>query len=448
MFARTSRRLVVILGLLALLALQRLHTASAAPPQCTARQQVTFLNPGDAATENGIVSVVCATSRVRGLTPKTPVNVRLLDPVSLRGTITQLSQAEIDAESLAGATETLQLLGALGPKQDLATIGRSQYNVNTAADYDPRSKMLFIRSSKAALTPLDRAVIAHEYTRALQDQYFGLTALLTDSGSAANHNSDALLAREAVVEGDAFTTMLNYAATFSRQDQVLFNQELQRSGPAETDFAHDRIGFPAMQGTTFVKAIMLAAAKGKTGNAATTASLLAVNQALANPPSTTKQVLNPQLYLQHAPPAATMKTPMVVLGTSWQELGSDVLGAFGISDLFSQHDTSSTMQHAASQAAVSWQDDRWVVYQHDAASLMIWRAHFDSVAGAQAFQRIIVAYTANRFHATLSATAPLDWHTNGFAISVRRHDADVALAIGSSADLSSTCAKSVTQLGF
>jgi hypothetical protein len=448
MFARTSRRIVVILGLLALLALQRLHTASAAPPQCTARQQVTFLNSGDAATENGIVSVVCATSRVRGLAPKAPVNVRLLDPTSLRGTITQLSEAEIAAQSLTGATETLQLLGALGPKQDLATIGRSQYNVNTAADYDPRSKTLYIRSSKTALTPLDRAVIAHEYTRALQDQYFSLTALLTDSGGATNHNSDALLAREAVVEGDAFTTMLNYAATFSRQDQVLFNQELQRPGPAETDFAHDRIGFPAMQGTTFVKAIMVAAAKGKTGSAATTASLLAVNQALANPPSTTKQVLNPQLYLQHTPPATSMKSPIVSLGSSWQELGSDVLGSFAISDLFSPHNATSTVQHAAVQAAISWQNDRWVVYQHDAASIMVWRAHFDSVAGAQAFQRILVAYTAGRFHTTLGATAALDWHTTGFAISVRRHDVDVAMAIGSSSDLLSTCMKSVTQLGF
>jgi hypothetical protein len=31
---------------------------------------------------------------------------------------------------------------------------------------------------------------------------------------------------------------------------------------------------------------------------------------------------------------------------------------------------------------------------------------------------------------------------------VRRHDVDVALAIGSSSDLLSTCTKSVTQLGF
>jgi hypothetical protein len=448
MFARTSRRIVVILGLLALLAQQRLHTASAGPTQCTARQQVTFLNTGDAATENGIVSVVCATSRVRGLTAKSPVNVRLLDPTSLRGTITQLSQAEIDAESLAGTTQTLQLLGALGPKQDLATIGRSQYNVNTAADYDPHSKTLYIRSSKAALTPLDRAVIAHEYTRALQDQYFGLNALLTDSGGVTSHNSDALLAREAVVEGDAFATMLNYAATFSRQDQVLFNQELQRPGPAETDFAHDRIGFPASQGIVFVKAIMQAAAKGKTGSAATTAGLLAVNHALTNPPSTTKQVINPQLYLQHSPAASGMPIPMVSLGSNWQEIDSDVLGSFGISELFSQHNSTSSSQHTAAQLAVSWQDDRWVVYRHDNVWILVWKAHFDSMASAQTFQRTMVAYTGSRFHTTLTATAPLDWHTNGFAMSVRLRDADVALAIGSSADLLPTCTKAVTQLGY
>jgi hypothetical protein len=169
---------------------------------------------------------------------------------------------------------------------------------------------------------------------------------------------------------------------------------------------------------------------------------------LTNPPSSTKQVLNPQLYLQHAAAAASMPIPGVTLGTSWQVLDSDVLGAFGISDLFSQHSTTTGTQHIALQAATSWQNDRWVVYQHGTASIMVWKAHFDSVAGAQAFQRTIVAYTAGRFHTTLSATAPLDWHTTGFAISVRHHNDDVALAIGSSADLLATCTKSVGQLGF
>ncbi|MDB5077276.1 MAG: hypothetical protein JWO42_3455, partial [Chloroflexi bacterium] len=52
------------------------------------------------------------------------------------------------------------------------------------------------------------------------------------------------------------------------------------------------------------------------------------------------------------------------------------------------------------------------------------------------------------FRTTLSALAPMDWRTTGFAISIRGHGADVALAIGSSGDLLATCTRSVNLLGY
>jgi hypothetical protein len=448
MFARSTRRVVAILGLLALFAPQESREVIAAQPQCNARQQVTFLTPGDAASQSGVVTVACATSKVRGLMPHTPIRVRLLDPTALRNQITQITQAEVAAEQLAGVTATLQLLGALGPKQDLGAVDRSQYNVNSAADYDIRTKTLYVRGSKTSFTPLDRATIAHEYTRALQDQYFGLAGLLSNGSDPISHNSDALLARQAVVEGDAFTTMLNFTLTFSRQDQVLFNQQLQRSSPTASDFAHDRIGFPASQGTNFVKYIMAAAAKGKKGNAATAAGVTAVNHALANPPSTTSEVVNPAVYLQHSQNNATQAVPEVQIGQNWQEIDSDVLGSFGINELLSQHNAPAAVVHAASDAANSWQGDRWVVYQHGNSLMLIWRIHFGTAGGAQAFQRALLAYTGTRFHTTLSALAPVDWRTTAYAISVRSRGADVAVAIGSSGDLLATCTRSVGLLGF
>jgi hypothetical protein len=448
MFARSTRRIVAILGLLALCAPQQAQEVIAAQPQCNARQQVTFLTPGDAASQSGVVAVACATSKVRGLMPHTPIKVRLLDPGALRNQITQITQAEVAAEPLASVTTTLQLLGALGPKQDLGTIDRSQYNVDSAADYDIRTKTLYVRGSKTAFTPLDRATIAHEYTRALQDQYFGLAGLLSNGGDPISHNSDALLARQALVEGDAFTTMLNFTLTFSRQDQVLFNQQLQRSSPTASDFAHDRIGFPASQGTNFVKYIMAAAAKGKKGSAATAAGLAAVNQALGNPPSTTSQVVNPAIYLRHSQGNVSQPVPEVQIGQSWQEIYSDVLGSYSINDLLSQHNASAAIVRAASDAANSWQGDRWVVYQRGASLVVIWRVHFSTTAGAQAFQRAMLAFTGTRFHTTLSSLAPVDWRTSGYAISIRGRGADVALAIGSSGDLLATCTRSVGLLGF
>jgi hypothetical protein len=409
---------------------------------------VTFVTAGDAATQSGVAAVACATSKVRGLSPRAPVNVKLLSPNSLRAVIVQITTAQVAAIPLAGTTITLHMLGALGPKQDLAAINRSQYNVNAAASYDPHTKTLYVRSSSAKLTPLDRGVIAHEYTRALQDQYFGLVGLLTDSGGKSGRNSDALLARASVVEGDAFTTMLNFAATFSRQDLVLFNQELQQSGPIPADFAHDHIGFPAAHGTTFVKFIMTAAAKGKKGDAATAAGLAAVNHALANPPASTKEILNPTAYLQHSQSVQTLSIPTGTMDQAWQVVDSDVLGAFGIDDLFNQHDAPDVTARAGDDASSGWQGDRWVIYQHGADYVLIWRGHFSSAAAAQAFQRAMLSYTSARFHSNLATAAPVDWHTTGYAMSLRGRDTEVALVIGSSADLLATCARAISLMGF
>jgi hypothetical protein len=129
-------------------------------------------------------------------------------------------------------------------------------------------------------------------------------------------------------------------------------------------------------------------------------------------------------------------------------VNSDVLGAFGIDDLFSQRNVPTATAQEADRAALAWQGDRWVIYQNKGKAVLVWRAHFDSKVGVDAFERALLAYTADRFHATLSGAAPVDWHTRGFAMSLRDHDADVAVSMGSSADLQSICVEAVSQLGF
>jgi hypothetical protein len=53
-------------------------------------------------------------------------------------------------------------------------------------------------------------VIAHEYTHALQDQYYHLNKLMPNLDKVAYRNSDALGAHHALTEGDAVNTELLY----------------------------------------------------------------------------------------------------------------------------------------------------------------------------------------------------------------------------------------------
>jgi hypothetical protein len=366
----------------------------------------------------------------------------------LRSEADQIRQRDIEAEPLDGTSLAMRLLGALSPQQDLATIRRSQINGNSTAQYDRYSKTLYVLASKTPYSPLDRALIAHEYTRVLLDQNFDLNALVGVHSDSAGHNSDAQLAAEALVEGDAYTTMLTYATTtFSRQDILLFNQELQQPSNPTLDFLHDQIAFPAEQGTSFVRYLIQVAAQGKHGGAARLAANAAINHALLNPPASTSEVLNPSLYLHHVA-VVPETTDALKPGADWTEVDSDVLGAFGIGDLFSQRAPHGNGTQVAVQAASAWQSDRWMVYKRGADTMLIWKAHFTSAAGAQAFVRALSSYTATRFRTTLDTKAPLNWHTKGYAMAVRQQNTEAAVAISSNSALLDLCKQMVALLGF
>jgi hypothetical protein len=362
-----------------------------------------------------------------------------------------LGQRDGEYRALEQTAPALQLLGALSPSDNIKTISDTKYNPSAVAQYNQYDKVLYIRSAQGKFSPLDLAVISHEYERALQDQYFNLTALLSDPGPGPVHNSDARLAREAVVEGDAFTSMLGYAdATFSRQQMLQFSQQLQRSsGPSNTDFLQDLVGFPAAQGTTFVAALRTAAGKHGASSKATLANA-AVDQALRNPPTSTAEVMNPALYTAHATstPLPAPKSP-AGLGTPWVEESSDVLGAFGIGDLLQRNEPAhAAAAQAAMQAAAAWQGDRWVLYHRGTQSLLFWRLHFSNAAAALSFVRALTGFMGGRFHTIIKATPRVDWQTSGFALSIRQRSGDVAVAMAPDKSLLPDCEHMLNASGF
>ena len=439
----------MILGLCAFFSLAGPRVGVAAGSACAGRHAVVFVNQEYASSQASITAIACATEDVRGLLTHQPIKVRLVNSSSLRAEAIAIRQRDVAAEPLAGTELAFELLGALAPNQDLAAIRRSQYGGNTTAQYDISGKTLYVRDGKPAYTPLDRAFIAHEFARALLDQNFNLANLIGPHTDAAGHNSDAQLAAEALVEGDAFTTMTNFAiTTFSRQDILLLNQQLQSGSTPPSDFPHDQIGFPSTQGTTFVKYLMQAAANGKKGTAARDAATLAVDNAMRHPPSSTAEVLNPALYVQRHGSTTTETIDALHLGSDWSEVDSDVLGAFGISDLFSQHADKPAETAVATQAGAAWQADRWVVYKSGADSMMIWKCRFTSVTGAQTYVRALSIYTAARFHTTLASQAPMSWHTKGYSLVVRARGTEIAVAMGSNAQAADLLGRTLTGLGF
>jgi hypothetical protein len=194
---------------------------------------------------------------------------------------------------------------------------------------------------------------------------------------------------------------------------------------------------------------MQAASTGKHGDAARKAANEALDTALRHPPTSTSEILSPAEYMQHSTSAAAAETvDPLDLGPQWTEVDSDVMGAFGINDLLSQDGPKSPRTQAAALAGSTWQSDRWVVYKDGSASLMVWKADFTTVAGAQAFVRALSSYTGARYHTTLADKAPMSWHTKGYAIAVRADRTRVAVAMSSNAQLLDLLIQGLALLGF
>lgn len=215
----------------------------------------------------------------------------------------------------------LVLLGALPPESDLRELLVAAYSEQVAGYYDSESGELVVGSGEQEerLSALNEVILAHELQHALADQALGLPEL-EDLGEG---REDEVLARQALVEGDATVTMQQYMQVgLSVVDQLMIAREAaeMQAGLADLTelppYLQGSIEFPYTYGGEFVAALL---ADG---------GWPAVDAAYASPPATTAEILFPQRYLAgwsaRAPPSTGEP------GGSWERARSY---AFGAADL-------------------------------------------------------------------------------------------------------------------
>lgn len=190
-------------------------------------------------------------------------------------------QADLDAR-------TLTALGAVPAGTDLRDLVATLLDAEVAGYYNPDTRQLVVRADDpdAALTAAQRVAVAHELQHALADQTLGLPR--HDPG-----DSDSARAAHAVVEGDATLTMQRYATTALDVMDLLSMATDTLTGSSEKldaapHYLQQELLFPYQQGLTFVCRLYADGGWQR------------VNQAYANPPTTTAQVLFPDRYGQQA----------------------------------------------------------------------------------------------------------------------------------------------------
>ena len=276
--------------------------------------------------------------------------------------------------------EFLLLLDFIRESDDVKKVIASRYSGGVVGFYDRENKDLLISSGgQQDLHPDEKTVFAHEVVHALQDEAIHLNSLYPDKWL----RKDSLLARKALVEGDARYFDWRYMEELltNAEQSLLFTSFSGggSSGVREIKF-FSRIGsFPYNEGAWFVSDLVEhGGVKG-------------LHQAFANPPQSTEQILWPDKYLDgEAPVQVDMPDFLYALGPSWYVLDSGAIGALILKLYLENH----LDERTASNAAYGWGGDSYAVVRDSVngetvlVSLSVWDHPYE----AQGFFEVYEQY--------------------------------------------------------
>jgi hypothetical protein len=247
--------------------------------------------------------------KLRELDYSHPVEARFLAPAAMSRRLDVLSRRELPEGPVKREGEVLELLGALPAGSDLGEVEREALSSQVIGLYDPETTELLVERSGSA-GPEEQMTLAHELEHALADQRLDLSL---PKGYAT---ADRVLAKVAVVEGDATLTMTRYA--LAELGLVQLSALGQGSLPAQREFdalpyyIQRSLLFPYLEGLRLVCYRWL---KGGWD---------AVDDLYARPPASSDQVMFPVRYGE-GEPADPPETGSP--GRGWKPLVRRDLGA-------------------------------------------------------------------------------------------------------------------------
>ncbi len=313
------------------------------------------------------------TVKIRGLTPKADVAEQFITDAQMRSNLTEQVKEDYSRDEAKRDSTTLWLLRLMdSPTIDLYQLQIDLLGEQVLGYYDQKKKDLFVRSDQSQLSPLARETLAHEFTHSLQDQYYNLSKLRPDK--IENDKGNAVLT---LVEGDAVVTQIAYAQKYmSAQDlQKLLDESNNISQPvldSAPRYIRDSLIFPYEQGPTFIQAL----AKAQPG------SYKGVNDALADPPQSTEQVLHPEKYLnkpRDEPVSVSLQPLTDTLGAGWTFRNSDTMGEFDLKEMLQVNGVDDA------KAWEGWGGGSYAFYQNGDNALVFLQTRWDTVKDATEF---------------------------------------------------------------
>jgi hypothetical protein len=278
------------------------------PPKPSAPKDEVKITPRQAEELfHSVDEILAFDSKQTGLPIKKEVKRKLTSREEVVSYLTRHVNDE-DTQRLRRSELVLKKFGLLPRDFDLEKLLVALLREQVAGYYDPKTKTVNLLD----WVPIEEQepVMAHELTHALQDQTINLQkwmkkgekdlAEIKKDPTAADIDNDEIdNARQAVVEGQAETVMLQYAlapvgrSIVDSPDLVAAMESGMVSGTADSTvfkeapiFLKESLTFPYSYGMEFVVKVMKKDGKER-----------AFAGVLQNPPHTTRQIMQPETYL-------------------------------------------------------------------------------------------------------------------------------------------------------
>jgi hypothetical protein len=282
-----------------------------------------------------------------GLPIRHKVKRRLTKRDEVQSYVEKSMRDDKDAKRLERSSAVLKKFGLLPRDFDLSKFLVAMLREQVAGYYDAKTKTVNL------LNWLDveqqKPVLAHELTHALQDQAFSIEKFMKSSENSDKNRRDPSpndigsdeesSARQAVVEGQAMVVLLDYTLaptgkTLLESPQIV---EALKQGmlmgsadsPAFRDapiFLKEELTFPYRYGLDFTAALLKSGGKQ-----------LAYAGAFTNPPKTTREIMEPETYLEHEKlePMKTIDMEKDFAGYNAFDIGA--MGEFDVDILIEQY---------------------------------------------------------------------------------------------------------------
>lgn len=348
-------------------------TTAPGAPGGTAQPNATS-QAGNPRLNQEIAQVEKDASAVRGLKPTGDVPETFLSQSQMHDNLIKGLQEDYSREEAKQDTNELWLLRLVSDRSvDLYQLQADLLSEQVLGYYDPKKKDLFVLNKGQDLSPSARQTLAHEFTHALQDQRFDLQKLLPDKST----DDDRSLAIRALVEGDATLSGLSYAREyFTAKEKQQFLQENSGGSTSVLDkaptYLRESLIFPYTAGPDFVNQLLQID------------GFRAVDKALADPPTSSEQIMHPEKYLNQprdVPVPVALQPLTATLGAGWTMEDFGTSGEFDLKIQLQENGASDPEGGAA-----GWGGGSYAYYANGDKGLMLQKVVWDSAKDATEYK--------------------------------------------------------------